>query len=176
MGGKRLMSYQIEKSSGFDLIPAGTELECRVEKMVFKATKTDRKYINVELRVRDDVESNKEYKNRVLFKAIWSLKEDSTRYNPVDISNLVNTQEYEGKEKLFNTIEDVINFLTGANMRVRVDVEESDQYPTKNVCKYFFKTSFAPKKVGENKTDQPVVSEKTNDSMESAVTDDDLPF
>ena len=38
MGGKRLMNYQIEKSSGFDLIPPGTELECRVEKMVFKAT------------------------------------------------------------------------------------------------------------------------------------------
>lgn len=171
------MSYEINRDSG--LIPAGTELECRIEKMVFKTTKMGRKYIDVNLRVRDDVDTNGQYKNRVIFKAIWSLKDKPDMYNPVDISNLANTQEYKGNSMVFNTIDDVVNYLTGINLRVKVGIETSDQYGDKNVCNKFFKTNFVPKKVGANTKVNEAKSEEAPASEtdgENVIADEDLPF
>lgn len=170
------MSYEINKKTDYELIPIGTELECRIEKMTFKTTTSGRKYIDVSFRVRDDVDSNGQFKNRVLFKAIWSLKDKLDMYNPVDISNLTNTQNYEGNSIVFLTIDDVIVYLTGINLRVKVGIEESEQYGNRNICSKFLKTNFAPKKVEEIEKVEPTNNEQTNDEDLSVISDDNLPF
>jgi hypothetical protein len=172
MGDKRFMSYEINKNTDYELIPDKTELECRIEKMTFKTTTSGRRYIDVSFRVRDDVDSNGQFKNRVLFKAIWSLKDKPDMYNPVDISNLTNTQDYEGNSITFSTIDDVITYLTGISLRVKVGIEESEQYGNKNICSKFFKTNFAPKKVEKVEATK---SEQTSEEDLSVVSED-LPF
>jgi hypothetical protein len=109
----------------------------------------------------------------VLFKPIWALRDKPDMYNPVDISNLTNTQDYKGDSISFNTIDEVITYLTGINLRVKVEIEESEQYGSKNICAKFLKTNFAPKKITEQETS---AIKEAEENSEDPIVDDDLPF
>ena len=152
------MSYTYEKPESNELVKDG-DYECTIENIKIKTTPNGVEYLSVMCRVRDDVEQA--YKNKCLFDSIWHSKENPNIFNPKRINQLLGTQAVQDGQ-VFDTIDDVINFLTGAKLIAHVKIEFSE-YQNKdiNVIKYFNKSQHLPNTLGAKKVDlgTPIVDD-----------------
>lgn len=142
----------------FDVLKEG-DYECYIEKIVEGTSSTGNKYLRVQLKVRDDVEQ--EGKNRVVSDFIrW---DDATgQYNGKKINRILATQDVKENTR-FETVDDVINFLTGCNLIANIKVSEYNGKKNNNV--YFYMTTKHPAdKLSNNKVE------------EGDIVDEDMPF
>ena len=161
------MSYTYTKQETNDLVKDG-DYECTIENIKIKTTPNGVEYLSLMFRVRDDVEQA--YQNRCLFDSIWHPKDNPNIFNPKRINQLLGTQAVQDGQ-VFDSIDDVINFLTGAKLIAHVKTEFNEyQGKDVNVIKYFNKSAHLPQKLGDNyKKDAP-------DTGMKVVDDEDLPF
>lgn len=154
--------YTYNKPEEFTLIPEG-DYECilKVEKQTTKTSGTE--YISVAVRIRDDVDQV--CKTRIVFDKIWKDKENPNLYNQKKINKLLGTQHLE-EGHVFDTIDDVINFLNGAYVKAHINTSY-DEYWQKDVnyVSYYKSSEAKPKTIGAK--EEVVVD---------LVDDDDLPF
>ncbi len=142
------------KNDEYEPIPEG-DYECFIEDIV-KGENNSAKYLRVQLRLRDDVEQ--ECKNRVLSDFI--RMDDTGKYNPKKINKLLSTQKDIKNGQVFETIEDVINYLKGQYLIAHIKINEWQGKKTNNV--YFYKP-----------TEHPANTLKVT---EEDIVDDDMPF
>lgn len=147
-----------KKNDEYEPIPEG-DYECFIEDIV-KGENNNAKYLRVQLRLRDDVEQ--ECKNRVLSDFI--RMDDTGKYNPKKINKILSTQKDIKNGQVFETIEDVINFLKGQYLIVHIKINEWQGKKTNNV--YFYKPTEHPANTlgGDSKV------------TEEDIVNDDMPF
>lgn len=141
----------------YEVLPEG-DYECFIEDIV-KGEKSGNKYLRVQLRVRDDVEQTG--KNRVISDFI--RMDDTGKYNQKKINRILSTQKDIKNGQVFETIDDVINFLKGNYLIAHLKTSEYDGKKNNNV--YFYKSTEHPANtLGESKV------------TEADIVDDDMPF
>lgn len=155
------MPYTFEQED--DLIPDG-EYEARIEEISTKTTPGGKRKVSIMYRFRDDVEQGQ--KNRVLFDDLWAEKEHPEFYNRKKLNKILGTQKLENGH-VFETIDDVMRFLKGANLVVAVR-HAYDDYTKKdeNYISFYKASKAQPKKLGAEPAAVPPAD----------IVDDDLPF
>lgn len=143
----------------YEPIPEG-DYECFIEDIV-KGENNTAKYLRVQLRIRDDVEQ--ECKNRVVSDFI--RMDDTGKYNTKKINKLLSTQKDIKDGQVFETIEDVINYLKGQYLIAHLKINEWQGKQTNNV--YFYLPTKNPANTlgGDDKK-----------VTEADIADDDMPF
>jgi hypothetical protein len=136
------MSYTFAKGQDkYELIKEG-EYEVTLETILEATTMSGKKKLDIVFRIREDVEQ--EHHNRVVFEAIWQEKETSF-YNRKRLNQLLGTQEVKDGTT-FNTIQDIIETLKNAKLRVKLIVA-FDDYKKQDVNKIaFYKSTQKPNK------------------------------
>ncbi len=152
-------------SSSYELLKEG-EYEVFIEKATIKDTLTGKQKIALQFRVRSDVEQ--EGKNRVIFEDIWKERENPQFYNRKRLNQLLGTQHLSDGTS-FESIEKLLEAITGANLVVKVGIDFDDYYKKDvNYISYYKSTKAAAKAVGGTKDQKkPAVKE---------IKDEDLPF
>lgn len=136
------MSYTFAKGQDkYELIKEG-EYEVTLEQILEATTMSGKKKLDIVFRIREDVEQ--EHHNRVVFEAIWQEKETSF-YNRKRLNQLLGTQEVKDGTT-FNSIQDIIETLKNAKLRVKLIVA-FDDYKKQDVNKIaFYKSTQKPNK------------------------------
>jgi hypothetical protein len=136
------MSYTFAKGQDkYELIKEG-EYEVTLETILEATTMSGKKKLDIVFRIREDVEQ--EHHNRVVFEAIWQEKETSF-YNRKRLNQLLGTQEVKDGTT-FNSIQDIIETLKNAKLRVKLIVA-FDDYKKQDVNKIaFYKSTQKPNK------------------------------
>lgn len=150
------MSYTFEKKPDqYALIVEG-EYEATIEKVVEAQTPSGKKKLDLVFRLRADIEQ--EHQNRVVFETIWQEK-DTSFYNRKRLNQLLGTQEVEDGKK-FNSIQEIIDLLTGSKIRIKVIIAFDDY-----------------RKMDVNKIAYYTKTQKPNKKIETQeIKDEDLPF
>ena len=163
---KHTMPYTFDKAaaaSTSDLLKEG-EYEVFIEKATIKTLSTGTQKISLQFRVRTDVEQ--EGKNRVIFEDIWKEKENKQFFNRKRLNQLLGTQQFKDGET-FETIEKILEAITGANLIVKVGIDFDDYYNRDiNYVSYYKSSKAKAKTLGETK--EPVKAKEIDDK--------DLPF
>lgn len=164
------MPYKFEQED--KLIPDG-EYEVRIEEIGQKTTPNGKRKIGIMYRFRDDVEQGQ--KNSVLFDDVWAEKEDPGYYNRKKLNKILATQKLENGH-VFETIDDIIKFLSGANLVIAVRRSFDDYLGAdRNYVSYYKPSKAQPKKLGDVAPAQPAQPAKP--AADALVLDDeDLPF
>ena len=142
----------------YEAIPEG-EYECLIEKIVKGENASGNKYLRVQLRIRDDVEQK--CKNRVISDFI-RFDEATQQYNGKKINRLLYSQK-TAENTRFETIDDIIDTLTGGYLIASIKTSEWQGKMTNNV--YFYKP-----------TEHPAKTLGSSDKVSEADIDDDMPF
>ncbi len=134
------------------------EYEVILEKAEIKKLLSGKEKIGIQFRIRTDVEQ--EGKNRIVFEDIWKEKDNPQFFNRRRLNLLLATQKIDNG-KTFNTIQELLQFLTGATLVIKLGVEHDD-YKNEEVNKimYYRSSKVKPQEV----TKKPVTK------------DEDLPF
>lgn len=142
------------------------EYEASIEKIEQKVTPNGKRKLSIWFRLRSDVEQ--EGKNHVVFDDIWAERDNPEYYNRKRLNQLIGTQHPEDG-KTFAGIEDVIDFLTGSNVRLKI-VRKMDDYrgAEVNEVSFYMATKSPAQTIGS--ADKPAVGGKLD------LTDDDVPF
>lgn len=167
------MPYKFEPAD--NLIPDG-EYEVRIEEINQKTTPNGKRKIGIMYRFRDDVEQNQ--KNSVLFDDIWAEKEDPGYYNRKKLNKILATQKLEAGH-VFKDIDDMMKFLSGANLVIVVRHEFDEYLGADRNYVYYYKPSKAqPKKLDAAAPAQPTQpAQPAQPAADALVLDDeDLPF
>lgn len=146
-----------EENKEFEAIPEGN-YECLIEKIVKGESANGNKYLRVQLRIRDDIEQ--QCKNRVLSDFI-RYDETTQQYNEKKINRLLYSQKTPENTR-FETIEEIIDKLTGGYLIASIKTSEWQGKTTNNV--YFYKPTEHPAKTLGGKV------------KEEDIVDDDMPF
>ena len=103
----------------FEAIEDG-DYEVTLEKVERKVAQTGKKYLNLSLRIRRDIDQPAQ--GRVLFVKIWENDGDSV-YNHAKINHIIVTQKNTGEHYKtdFRTFDDVLQYLHGLNFIVTVE-------------------------------------------------------
>lgn len=156
------MSYlftQKEKKE-FEQLPAAT-YEVVIEKIDYKTTSNGKEYLSFSMKIREDIASNNEkYRKWHIFETAW--KDVDGQYSFFVLQNLVNTQPRESESIEFENVEEVIKFLTGAYLKVKITYEANKNLETVQRRKYY-PTDY-----------KAVIQEKPE--YEEIINDNDLPF
>lgn len=167
------MSYTYEKVEN-ELLQEG-DYEVEIADFAKKEVPTTRtEKISVSYRIRDDVEQNG--KNRYVFEDIWKEKENLQFFNRKRLNKLLGTQTIEDGH-VFESIEDIGNFLKGAFLIVHV-VKEMDEYRGEEINRVAY---YKPTKQGAQSLTPAPKKEAKTAKKESIVedidvVDDELPF
>ena len=168
MEEKLQFGEQFENNS-FDALEDG-DYEVTLEKVERKIAGTGKKYLNLSLRIRRDVDQPG--KGRVLFTKIWENEGDAV-YNHAKINHIIVTQKNTGEHYRtdFRTFDDVLQYLHGLNFIVTVEKffnEFLDPARDDNRVKDW---SYRP-------SEHPVVEETIHGKNLSSVTmpEDEIPF
>lgn len=145
-----------DNENEYGLIPEG-DYECYIEDIV-KGENAGAKYLRVQLRLRDDVEQA--CKNRVL--SDFVRMDDTGKYNPKKINKLLGSQKNIKDGQVFETIDDVINFLKGGYLIAHIKINEWQGKQSNNV--FYYKPTEHP------------ANTLSNTVTEDDITDDDMPF
>ena len=155
-----MSGYTYEKQN--DGLMKDGDYEVTIEKIEKKILPSGKEKLSITYRVRSDVEQS--YKNRCVFEDIWQEKENPHFFNRKRINQLLGTQEIE-EGTSFGSIKDVINFLLGACLIVRVGTVFSDYHGEDiNTVSYYKSSKFKPQKIVETSKSSSIVDE------------DELPF
>lgn len=166
------MSYTYEKVD-LELVPAGDyEVTLEVfEKRLAGANKTEKLYL--QYRIRSDVEQPR--KNSCLFEDIWKEKESPEHFNRKRINQLLGTQNVKDGQ-VFDTINDVINFMLGSNLKLHVTVE-FDEYQGRNINRVaWYRSSDFKNKSIEQPKPEPKQEEVPPELKKVDLTDAEIPF
>ncbi|WP_281512253.1 DUF669 domain-containing protein [Mammaliicoccus vitulinus] len=155
-------------SSQYTLIEKGEyEFILTVE---WKQTKNHDSFINCAFKIRKDVPQ--QYGGQIVFDGIYKNK-TTGEYSRDKINHILGTipnAKYD-----FESYDELIQYINGIKIRATVDIQESDNYPPKNVIVYL---SYKETNYPESKTD--AVSESNNNGDKNVekldISDDDLPF
>lgn len=102
----------------FSLIDNG-DYEVTLETIEQKVAQTGKKYLNLKMRIRRDVDQ--QFGGRVLFVKIWANDGDPV-YNHSKINHIILTQKNTDNYKTeFKTFDDVLQYLHGLNFIVTVE-------------------------------------------------------
>ena len=155
------MPYKYEKES--NLVKTG-DYEARLENIERKTLPSGTEKLSLTWRIRDDIEGQS-YGNKVMFEDIWREKESPEHFNRKRINQLLGTQNEVKEGTVFETINDIIEYMIGKCAIIHV-VEVFDDYRGEDVNKisYYKSSNAIPKRIGGQ---EPSVS---------VVDDDDLPF
>jgi hypothetical protein len=159
------MPYTYDKAAAtannYDLLKEG-EYEVFIEKASIKETTTGKQKIALQFRVRTDVDQ--EAKNRVIFEDIWKERENPQFFNRKRLNQLLGTQHFNDGVA-FETIEKLLEAITGANLIIKVGIDFDDYYKKDvNYVSYYKSTKAAAKTIGEKIEVKPEIK------------DEDLPF
>lgn len=159
------MSYTYEKVGDYDLLEEG-DYEVKIERIAEQVTNSGAEKIGIKFRVRSDVDQK--YQNRCLFEDIWKSRNEG-RYNPRRLNQLLGTQELEDGHT-FESIEEMFEFLTGANLLAHV-VVSFDDWSGKDINRiaYYKPSKNKPQVLNSN-------INSNNDNDKKVIDDDDLPF
>jgi hypothetical protein len=162
------MSYTFEKRPDqYSLIVEG-EYEVTLELISEASTMSGKKKLDIAFRIRQDVEQ--EHQNRVIYEAIWQEK-DTNYYNRKRLNQLLGSQEVTDGTT-FNSIQEIIDTLKNAKLRVKVIVAFDDYKKTDvNKIAYYSKTQKPNKKLGDI-----TVKDTKQATNKPQLNDDDLPF
>lgn len=172
------MPYIFSREDFSSVVEAG-EYEAIIEKIERNTTSSGRERIFIQLRIRNDVDQK--YQGKCLFDNIWEDNNEPGMFDHDKLGRIVLTQPDNGKDGYFETIDDVISFLEGAYVRVKVEVQINDYVGTEvNVVKRWYKTRQAPQALA-NSSEQLAhsmtgVPAQTTVSANKNIVDDDLPF
>lgn len=125
---------------------------------------TGKEKLSIMYRVRNDVDQP--YKNKCVFEDIWKERESPEHFNRRRINQLLGTQDVK-EGTVFNGIEDIIEFLKGANLIIHISVVMDDYYD-KNVNKVSYYRSSKAKP-------QSLDSQEEHNWVEISDTDE-IPF
>ena len=155
------MSYVYDASDSNGLVKVG-DYEATIERIERKTLPSGKEKLSIMYRVRSDVEQA--YKNKCLFEDIWAEKNEPGVFNRKRLNQLLGTQNPEDGA-VFETINDIIDFLTGCNLIIHV-VVELDTYHGEdvNTISYYRSSKIKP---------QTLTSE---DVKKEVIADDDIPF
>lgn len=161
------MGYTYEKQEdNYGLLKEG-EYEVRIERVEQKTTNSGKEKLAIMFRVRDDVEQD--HNNRVLFEDIWKER-DTEFYNRKRLNQLLGTQHLEDGTS-FNSIDDIIKVLSGANLIVVVNTRFNEYYDKEeNGISYYKSSNHLPKAL----TSTGITTKENLDKIE--IADEDLPF
>lgn len=168
------MSYTYDASELSGLVKEG-DYEATIERMERKTLPSGKEKLSIMYRIRSDVEGQA-YGNKCIFEDIWEEKDNPGVFNRRRLNQLMGTQEIEDGHT-FETINDVIDFLLGGNLIIRVSVE-LDEYHGEDVNKVaFYRSSkIKPQKLGGEADDKKADVVKENPVQTGEVVGDDLPF
>lgn len=120
----------------YEQLPANT-YECIIDKMEYGQTPKGKQYLRVSMKIREDVASNTDkYRGWHIFETLW-YNEETKQYSFYTLQNLVNSQPREEDKIQFNTIEDIIRFLTGACLKVKVEYASNKNLETEQKRRYY---------------------------------------
>lgn len=144
------------------LIPDG-DYEVKIDTIGVKILPSGKEKLSIMFRVRDDIDGQA-YGNKCLFEDIWKEKESPEHFNRKRINQLLGTQEIKDGT-VFDTINDVIDFLKSNNCLVAHVISIFDDYRGEDVNKISYYKASKHKPQSIVKKEEPKVIE-----------DDDLPF
>lgn len=158
-----MAGYTYEKQSS-GLIKDG-DYEVVLERMEKVTIPSGKEKLSLMFRIREI--EGQQYCNRVVFEDIWKEKNSPEHFNRKRINQLLGTQDIKDGT-VFETINDIIDYMVGSCLVVNVGTEFDDYHgEDKNVVKFYKSSQSKPKKVGEPKqTPTPKV----------IIDDDGLPF
>lgn len=156
------MPYKYEKTSS--LVKNG-DYEAKLENIERKTLPSGTEKLSLTWRIRDDIEGQS-YGNKVLFEDIWREKESPEHFNRKRINQLLGTQKEVKEGTVFETINDIIEYMIGKYAIIHVD-EVFDDYRGEDINKisYYKSSNQTPKQLGTQIK-----------SSSSVVDNDDLPF
>lgn len=173
------MSEQIEQAyiydgseSGSDLIEEGN-YEVIIDKIDRRVTKNGKNKLVVQYRIRKDVEQK--YGNKCVFEDIWEEKEHSGVFNRKRINQLLGTQHVT-KGTRYNSINEVINFLTGAALNISVKITHNEYYDEDENEVGFYSSSKIKKQVLGAATPETTKKQEELKKEIDKQVEDDLPF
>ena len=152
-------TYKNESS----LLPDG-DYEARIDTIGIKVLPSGKEKLTIMFRIRDDIDGQA-YGNKCIFEDIWKEKDSPEHFNRRRINQLLGTQEVKDGT-VFNSINDIIEFLKENNCLVLHIITIFDEYYGEDVNKVSYYKSSKHKP-------QVLVKGKKADEV---VSDDDLPF
>lgn len=169
------MAYDLNEykdSNDYGLVDKG-KYEAVVEKIEIKTASTGTVYLNIQYRIRSDVDQS--YGNRVIFETIFKEKE-SDHFNRQRLTKLVKATN-ENINLYFNSIDDILESIAGKKLIINVAIRHDDFRDADiNYVSYYEPTKAGDKVLETTATGKPV--EKVADGFyrTKPVLDDDLPF
>lgn len=147
----------------YGLIDDG-KYEVFIKEASIKTTPSGKEKISIQFKIREDVDQA--FKGRIVFEDIWKERETQF-FNRKRLNQLLGTQNMTDG-KVFESINEVLTALVGANLVIKVN-KEFDDYRQEEINRvYFYETSKKqPQKLGETKN-------KNLEKIE--IKDEDLPF
>lgn len=166
--GLKMANYTFEATASNSLIPEG-DYEVEIERIEKRKTTNNKEKLSLMFRIRTDVEQDS--KNRVFFEDIWAERDNPGVYNRKRINQLLGTQKNITDGQVFETIDEIIDFLKGAHLIVHATIE-LDTYKGEDVnnIAYYKSSKAVPQTLGVPPTQKKSVEASVD------LTDDDLPF
>lgn len=169
------MAYDLNEYkdlNDYGLVDKG-KYEAVVEKIEIKTASTGTVYLNIQYRIRSDVDQP--YGNRVIFETIFKEK-DSDYFNRQRLTKLVKAT-CENSDLYFESIDDILESIAGKKLIINVAIRHDEFRDADiNYVSYYEPPEAGDKVLETTATGQPV--EKLADGFyrTKTVIDDDLPF
>lgn len=169
MDNNENLKFGEEFEQNFGPIDAG-DYEVTLVKVEKRVAQTGRKYLNLTLEVRRDIDQP--FGGRKLFTKIFANDDDAT-YNHAKINHIIVTQKFTGEhyKTEFKSFDDILQYLHGLNFIVSVDVvfNEVTEKDENKIIDWSYKPSTKP-----IKDEEPAIKGNNLDSIE--IPDIDIPF
>lgn len=162
--------FQYEESS-FGLVPEGQyETILEVSKKI--TPNTQREYISLKWKIRDDVDQP--CQNRNILEAIWDDKENPGRFPTKKLNKILSIQGKDGRYNFGSDIDEVLQFINGWNVRIGVKIGKPDDFHDEeyNFVSFYAATKNPNQTLGSKSSSTPTATT----SVEFEVGEDDLPF
>lgn len=172
------MPYKYDASDSNGLVKEN-DYEVTIERMEVRTIPSGKMKLTLMYRIRDDVEQS--FKNKCLFEDIWTEKDNPEVFNRKRINQLLGTQDVKDGQE-FADINEVINFLLGANLIIHVTIEfDTFHEEDVNNVAYYKSSKHKPQTIGsveETPVEQEPAKkvEKQEVIKDNIITDDDLPW
>jgi len=172
-------NYTYEKQENTNELIKEGDYEVVLERFEKKTLPSGKEKLSLMFRIRTDIDQ--EYQNRVIFDDIWTEKENPQFFNRKRVNQLLGTQKDLEDGTEFETIDNIIEYMTGSFLGVHI-VIELDEYRGEDVNRvaYYRSSKVLPQKIGEivhpkdEEEHKPPVNVSNPANNED--DDDDLPF
>ena len=163
------LKFEYQKSN-YGLVNEGIyEMNLTVS---LKVTENNKKYINLDFKIRDDVEQ--ENQNRHVWKKIWEKKEAPGTYPMGTFNKILSIQDEKTGKFDFEDYDELLQFINGWNLRCGVKIGEPDEFNEEeyNYISFYSPTKYPTKSLSVTSVEN-TPSKKINPED---IKDEDLPF